>query len=115
MKKLLLLALIIGLIGCGNNKLTKLIESFVCTTDGVTSDLSFKMIELEEISTITATDSIVYLLWSESIPLKYVWNGDSLSFSYQDEDGTLENETISIARIDSNLISFGVSSPQLAA
>jgi hypothetical protein len=91
------------LYGCGNNGPAKLIESFVCTKDGVTSDLGFKKIELREISPITATDSMLYFI-IDTLPIKYAWKKDSLSFTYLNENGTLKNETISKSQIDSELV-----------
>lgn len=104
MKKFLLLAFIFGLIGCGNNKKINLIESFVCTIDGVTSDLNFKSLKLGEVQPIFATDSLLFF-WCDTIALKYTWHGDTLFYTYPYEDGSLINNTFSRARLDSSLIS----------
>jgi len=103
MRKILFITISIIFAGCVKNEQRKLIESFVCTTDGITSDLSFKMIKLEEISPITATDSMIFFQ-SGYLPLKYTWNNDSLSFIYKDEDGTSVEKTITKSLIDSEIV-----------
>jgi hypothetical protein len=103
MKNLIFFVWIIGLYGCGNNKPAKLIESFVCTKDGVTSDLGFKKIQLKETSPLTATDSMLYFI-IDTIPINYAWKSDSLSFTYLNENGILKSETISKSQIDSELV-----------
>ena len=105
MKKLLLLAIILSSVGCQNNKQIKLIEQYVCTTDGVTSDLSFKSLNLEEISSIKATDSILYFM-TDTLPTKYIWKGDSCYFIYPDDNGSLQNEVMAKAEIDSQQLSW---------
>jgi hypothetical protein len=102
MKKFLLLAFIFGLIGCGNNNKINLIESFVCTIDGVTSDLNFKMIKLTEIDPITAIDSLTKLV-CDTVVSKYNKQGDFLSFTYPDKDGTQITDTITKSDIDNTI------------
>jgi hypothetical protein len=103
MKRLLLFALISGLIACNENTQTKLIGSFVCTRDGVTSDLGFKIVKLVEIAPVTVTDSMLYFIVN-TLPEDYKWIGDSLSFSYLNENGVTKNETIAKTQIDSEMV-----------
>lgn len=103
MKKLLFFAFVLGLTGCTDNKQSKHIETFVCTKDGVTSDLSFKIIRIEEKSSITVTDSMLFYI-TDILPAKYIWKGDSLQFSYMNEDGAFTDETISKSQIDSEMV-----------
>jgi hypothetical protein len=105
MKKLLLLVFIASVIGCESHKKTKLIEFFVSTKDGVTSNLSFKMINLKEIIPITVTDSMLFFL-ADTIPTKYIWKGDSLYYTYPDRDGSLINDVMSKSIIDSQILSW---------
>jgi hypothetical protein len=105
MKKLLLLVFILCLIGCINNKQKKLIESFVCTKDGVISDLNFKMIKLGETTPITATDSAVFWCVGE-MPLNYVWIGDTVKGTYLNEGDTLKEYFVPKSNIDTLLKFF---------
>jgi len=104
MKKLhlLILFILIGIIGCteSTDKLLKeSIELYVCTTDGVTSDLNFKMISLEEIAPITATDSMLYY-YAGTLPASYYWDGDSIHFKVFDFDLYEWNDVMTISKID---------------
>lgn len=63
MKKLLFFASILCLVSCENKEKFKLIETHVCTTDGVLSNLKFKGIDLKETVPITVVDSIVFLVY----------------------------------------------------
>jgi hypothetical protein len=90
--------------GCSNNKQKKLIESFISTSDGVISDLKFKMIKLDEKSPITVSDSIVFLVIG-NIPIKYLWVGDSIKGTYPNEKGTSNPFAFSKSTIDTLLSS----------
>lgn len=105
MKKLLLFAFIVYVIGCESHQQTKLIEYFVSTKDGVISDLSFKLINLKELVPITVTDSLLYFT-TDTLPTKYIWKGDSLYYTYPNRDGSLINDVMSKSRIDSQIISW---------
>jgi hypothetical protein len=89
MKKILLVIAIIFLIGCSNNKQVKLIEAFVCTTDGVRSDLSFKMIKLAEISPITVIDSM-FFFFLDTMSTRIVWTTDSVELFFQTKYGKVD-------------------------
>ena len=60
---LVLSLLLISTSGCSHNKQKNLIESYVCTTDGVLSDLNFKAIKLAETKPIKVFDSLVFFVY----------------------------------------------------
>lgn len=105
MRKFLLFVCIAFAIGCESHKQTKLIEYFVCTKDGVTSELSFKMTNLKELVPITVTDSMLYFM-ADTMPTKYIWKGDSLYYTYPDRDGSLINDVMSKSTIESQIQSW---------
>jgi len=89
MKKTIFFSIIIFCIfltGCNTqqNKQKKLIESFICTSEGVVYDLKFKMINLEEKRAITVSDSIVFLVYGK-IPIKHTWYRDSIKATILNE------------------------------
>lgn len=105
MKRLLLLPIILFFAQCQNNKQVKLIEQYVCTTEGVRSDLSFKPLKLEEISSIKATDSMLFFM-TDTLPTSFIWKGDSCYFIYPDNNGSLQDEVMAKAEIDSEQVSW---------
>jgi hypothetical protein len=105
MKKLLILAFVSCLLGCGNNKQIKLIELFVCTTDGITSDLDVKVIKLKETTQITALDSALYFNFVDRF-IKIIYIRDSVKFSYKEDNGVLSDTTFPRKAIDSLYINI---------
>lgn len=65
MKNLLLLAVIIFLTSCGENKYEKAIADYVQTIGNTKIDIKFKAIEVKELKSITVADSIAY--WERTI------------------------------------------------
>jgi len=107
MKKFLLPFTFIFYFGCGNDPIAELIESYVCTTDGVLSDLDFKAIEIKETTAITSTDSMIYSFYdsdhfsySKLTSLKYSPTSDGFVVSIERVDGLPIEDTFKLERID---------------
>jgi hypothetical protein len=105
MKKSLFILIIVALASCGKDQKAKILESYVCTNNGITSDHNFKIKYFKEIDPITATDSMIYLM-CDTIPTKYYWSGDTVHFTYPDSTGSLKLGRIQKFELDNAITSW---------